>query len=558
MQTDNFITVSPGGNTFYTADPQVISQITTRRNDFPKPVNIYRSVDLFGKNVVSTEGQAWRKHRKLVSPPFTEKNNHLVWSETLKQTQDMLALWVGSKGNGDVTIHRLMDDTMRLSLHVISRAGFGQRMEWPKEEDLTTNHGLDDPQDPSKIQNEKAPGGHLMSYTFALHCLLKNIILVMLAPTWLLKNSPFAKMRKAHEAHMEWGRYMQEMAADKKAAIKSGESETGDMDLMGQIVKGQNVGSNEKTRKNEDILTDAEVLGNAFVFILAGHETAANSIHFSIIFMALNYAIQQQLQQDLNAIFTDKPISEWDYDRDLPQLFGGVTGAVLNEELRLVMPVVTIPKCTLAEPQPLHMDGRSVTVPAKCSIGLCTASVHRNPKYWPHGPESDPELPANVENRPGNDLEEFKVDRWLLTGEKKTAAMPGDSSKTLETEELGINVAADTSNSLYKPEKGAFIPFSEGFRACIGRRFAQVEVLAALAVIFREYTAELAVDEWASDEEVDRMDLAQKKEVWDKAAKRAKWLMKHGMGSVITLQMRKGHVPVRFVRRGNERFKHCV
>jgi len=35
---------------------------------------------------------------------------------------------------------------------------------------------------------------------------------------------------------------------------------------------------------------------------------------------------------------------------------------------------------------------------------------------------------------------------------------------------------------------------------------------------------------------------------------RAKWLMSEGMGTIITLQMRAGHVPLRFVKRGNERF----
>lgn len=83
-----------------------------------------------------------------------------------------------------------------------------------------------------------------------------------------------------------------------------------------------------------------------------------------------------------------------------------------------------------------------------------------------------------------------------------------------------------------------------------------MEVLAALAVIFSQYSVELAVEEWASDEEVAAMPAGgeERKKVWDKAADRARWLFREGMVSVITLQMRKGHVPVRFVRRGEERF----
>jgi hypothetical protein len=75
---DTFLVVAPGGTVLWTCDPPVISQITTRRNDFPKPTHIYQSLDIYGKNVVSTEGQYWRQHRKATSPPFTEANNHLV------------------------------------------------------------------------------------------------------------------------------------------------------------------------------------------------------------------------------------------------------------------------------------------------------------------------------------------------------------------------------------------------------------------------------------------------------------------------------------------------
>lgn len=65
---DTFLTVAPGGMVMYTCEPSVITQITTRRNDFPKPIAIYRSLDVYGKNVVTTEGQIWRQHRKATSP----------------------------------------------------------------------------------------------------------------------------------------------------------------------------------------------------------------------------------------------------------------------------------------------------------------------------------------------------------------------------------------------------------------------------------------------------------------------------------------------------------
>jgi len=76
--SDTLLLVAPGQNTMFVADPDVITQITNRRNDFPKPTQMYKAVDIFGKNVVSTEGSVWRQHRKITSVPFTEANNRLV------------------------------------------------------------------------------------------------------------------------------------------------------------------------------------------------------------------------------------------------------------------------------------------------------------------------------------------------------------------------------------------------------------------------------------------------------------------------------------------------
>ncbi|KEF62653.1 uncharacterized protein A1O9_00626 [Exophiala aquamarina CBS 119918] len=556
MGHDTFLAVSPGGIIMNTVDPSVISQITSRRNDFPKPTQIYRSLDLYGKNVVSTEGAVWRQHRKATSPPFTEKNNHLVFSETIDQASDMLASWLGPDGKGNVTIDRVMDDTMRLSLYVISRAGFGRKLQWPfadAEADIDVNYV-----DPSKIQNqtdEKDPG-HSMSYTYAIHCLLDNIILQFILPRWLLQRVPLALFRKANEAYQEWGNYMKEAVGSKKKHLSRQDGKNESMDILGQLVKGQ-----LQSETSKDVhLTDSEILGNMFVLILAGHETAANSIHFSLLHLALNPKTQRAVQQDLDRIFQGKPPSEWDYDRDLPALFGGMVGAVLNEELRLVPPVVGIPKSTIGvRDQQLTVDGNSCTVPGGIYISLNASAVHRHPKYWPFG---KPTLPGGKPVHPvaniDNDLEEFRPERWLVddNGDVQTAAngkkeMPGE---TVTSDGLGVNESADTSEKLFRPPKGAYIPFSEGYRACLGRRFAQVEILAALAVVLQNHSVELAVDQWASDEEVISMDEDTRADVWQKAASRARDLLLHNLSVIISLQMRGGHVAVRFVPRGTERF----
>ena len=176
LHTDTFLTVAPGGMIMYTADANVIAQIFARGDDFPKATHLYRHVDIYGKSVVSSGGPTWRRHRAVTSPAFTEKNNQLVWKETLDVTQAVLASWTGLGIDGNSkTITEVAGDTMRLSLEVIGRAGLGQKLEWPKA---------------TESMQKELPAGHTMSFTNAVQVLLANMLYIMALPMWILSNNP--------------------------------------------------------------------------------------------------------------------------------------------------------------------------------------------------------------------------------------------------------------------------------------------------------------------------------------------------------------------------------
>jgi cytochrome P450 len=371
--------------------------------------------------------------------------------------------------------------------------------------------------------------------------------------------APFSYLRKARVSFLEWGKYMNEIYDRKfNEILQSKGPEDEGMDLMGAMIRGSGqIPGTANHGKLDAGMTQEEIIGNSFVLFLAGHETAANSIHFSLLYLAMRPDAQRKLQADLDTIFGDRDPSKWDYDTDLPKLFAGWAGAVMNEQLRLIPPVNNIPKSTApGSPQPLLIDGKEYIVPENCSIGLHTVGVHRNPKYWPHGPVRKLG-PINPNSNTDNDLEEFKPERWLAT-DKAASASATDTAgppplSVPSTDGLAVDTTPDTT-SAFKPGKGAYIPFSDGPRACLGRRFAQVEILATLAVVFSRYSVELAVDEWASAEEVRGMDGDERARVWGKAREEVERKMRDEMGTIITLQLRKEGVRVRLVERGGEMF----
>lgn len=213
---------TPGRNALFVANAEANVQITTRRNDFPKPIELYAATDLYGKNVVSTEGQVWRRHRKIAAPPFAEAHMGQVWEESIAQGTSMLNGWVGKDRTEKIStsFSNISDAAMRLSLYVISKAGFGRGLLWPHEE--IEENG----------QANVAPEGHTMSYKDSMSHLLENVLPVMLLPKWFLSYSPFKLLRDAHESWVEWGYYMNEMFETKKSEIEAGKGRDG-MDFMG-------------------------------------------------------------------------------------------------------------------------------------------------------------------------------------------------------------------------------------------------------------------------------------------------------------------------------------
>ena len=98
-------------------------QIATQHSAFPKPLAVYKLLSVFGPNIVATEGEEWRRHRKIVARSFGETNNRLVWEETTKIVLDLFAHW-DRQGNGDeFRVPSVREITREIAVMVLGIAG---------------------------------------------------------------------------------------------------------------------------------------------------------------------------------------------------------------------------------------------------------------------------------------------------------------------------------------------------------------------------------------------------------------------------------------------------
>ncbi|GAB1315066.1 Cytochrome P450 monooxygenase [Madurella fahalii] len=538
LGTESFIAVSPGEMLLYTQHPEVIHRMTQRRDAFPKDVARYGVLSMFGHNVLTTEGALWRMHRKVTSASFNEKNAAHTFAEAIAQTRGMLDMYLGPDGERTgttKTITSLEHDTMTWALNIIGYVGFGLRLLWPGQR-------LPRDIDPkmAKYGSLEPPEGHTMTFADSLAATLERIVTILIMPTVLLKYLPFNFFRRVYEAKVNYLQYMDEFLRDKIEEARRGGSGKEGMDIMGQLVQskyGQKASSSMT-------LQDSDIIGNAFIMIVAGHETTANTLHFALVELANNPATQRRLQKDIDALFGTTDPAEWDYEKYVNPMMASHIGACVYETLRMMPPVTGIPKVVSHDAdQTITIDGRTHVLHAGLSCSLLAVCAQRNPRWWPGPPGGGKE----------SDLDAFVPERWY-----RTATTNGAESKNEEDiddkGDYGGFQGSDVSASLYRPVRGSYIPFSDGPRSCLGRRIAMVEMNAALAVIFQQYSIELAVEEWASDEEVERMSPAERREVYAKAQAKSRETLRQA-NSVLTLKLHGGkHIPLRIVRRGCERF----
>lgn len=197
-------------------------------------------------------------------------------------------------------------------------------------------------------------------------------------------------------------------------------------DLFGSLIRS--------AMQDHAQLNDREVIGNLYIFLLAGHETTANSLAFTFALLSLNPDAQHKMYEEvMDVCGEERPTYE--HYQQLKYTLG-----CYNESIRLFPPVNIIPKVANVETTLICHDlvadqPRKQVVPAGSYIMLDVVGLHYNPRHW-----SEPES--------------FQPERFM---------------------------------DMSARQKEAFFPFSGGSRRCIGRHFTEVESVCAMATFVQKY-----------------------------------------------------------------------
>lgn len=261
--------------TFLVSDPEGLKAITSDRHTFAKDLSAYEHVNIYGKSLVTTDGDEWRRHLHVAGPAFSEANNALVYRETRRLILEWFAtefdgssqLPVDPTKPGEVPRTMQVDVLAKMTqatLHIISSAGFGMRAHWSAYSDPHAN-----------LKNAgRITPTTLIPFHTALELTLSNLFLRMLAPTFLYKlpfgiripglsdkldiaSASFASMKTHMERVVEGVK-----RGEEQSVVERGEEEMQEeaqaSDLLRRLVKA-NLAMEEEGSKNGEKGTLTEV-----------------------------------------------------------------------------------------------------------------------------------------------------------------------------------------------------------------------------------------------------------------------------------------------------------
>jgi cytochrome P450 len=372
-----------GRDVYLFNDPESIQQIlVTHQHSFIKGFALRRTKNLIGEGLLTSEGELHLRQRRMIQPMF-----HRERIAGYAGTMVSLAEYVSDDWEDGSTLDMHAEMT-HLTLLIVAKTLFD-----------------------TDVESEAGEIGQVV--TTLITSFTRN--LGPLADLRLRLPLPSTRRILAARERLEAG--IEAMIAERRAGGDRG-------DLLSMLIAAQD------DEDGQQRMSDKQVRDEVLTLFLAGHETTANALTWSLYLLSQNPEAARQLYAELQQVLNGRsPAYE-----DVESL--SYTRMVLSEAMRLYPPAWIITRTAMED---VEIGG--YLVPKGASVLPSQWVVHHSERYYP---------------------EPFKFDPQRWTPE---------------------NVAA-------RP-KMAYFPFGGGARVCIGESFAWMEGILLLATLVQKWELSL-------------------------------------------------------------------
>ncbi|WP_396611170.1 cytochrome P450 [Haloferax sp. S1W] len=374
-----------GGISFYQlSDPELVEHVLVQENQkYIKGELFQESLGtVLGEGLLTSEGEFWRQQRHLMQPSFLPQMLERYSKIMVEYTERMLSSWE------DGETRDIHEDMMSLTVEIAAKTLFDVDI---REEESAVGEALETVMDYSSVSMRRPVD----------------------VPQWV----PTPLNRRYKQALSDLTEVVGRIVNDHRDGDLDPESN----DIVSLLLTFRDDDGNP--------LPDEQIRDELVTILLAGHETTALALTYTLHLLGTNQEQADTLREELDSVLDgDSPTFA-----DLNDLT--YTEQVITEGMRIYPPVWELVR-EAAEPD--TVDGYHIK-PGQ-TVTTQQWVIHRDPRFY-----DDP-----LEFRPSRWTSEFKRD------------LP----------------------------KFAYFPFGGGPRRCIGDRFALLEARLALATIAQSWTVD--------------------------------------------------------------------
>jgi cytochrome P450 len=343
--------------------------------------------DLLGNGLLTSDGDEWKRQKRMVQPLFIHRRVAGYVPMMVDEAQRIVARWSTAAARGDsVDLHH---DMTAATLRVVGRALFG----------ADVDHAVAVLRDPVPYLSRRA--------------IRRSMSPVKVPPTW-----PTPGNRRATRDQAAIHGLVDDLIASRRATPSHEE------DLLTLLLGAQDP-------ENGQGLSDLEVHEQALIFLLAGHETTATSLTFTLHLLGHHPDVQKRLHDEIDEVLGGRaPTLE-----DVRAL--EYTTMVIKEAMRLYPAAPSVARV------PVRDDlFEGYRIPAGAAVLANQWVTQRHPKHW--------DAP-----------ERFNPERFTPEREKAR-------------------------------HRYAYFPFGGGPRACIGQYFSMLEAVVIVAMLMQSFSVSSA------------------------------------------------------------------
>ncbi|KPA37782.1 cytochrome p450 4f12 [Fusarium langsethiae] len=401
---------SPNGIAYLFGSPKIFREIGRNGDIFLKPLEKirYRMLNTFGLQLASTQnGTQHERHKRVVKAVFNNELMENGWQNMRNMWRSLLreeGVYPAAANSETAPIVRDMKSTMlKVTLGAIGASWFDIDIPW-------------DPAKETQRQNDE-----LMPFAETLKVVWDSPFVQTVLPLWFMEWSPSSYLRRAGWAQRSLVAHIKNAQAETRRRIEDMKDTT---EVQGRSRKYRNlidalVDSQNDVEKAEKAergylapnvgLSDKEVQGNIFSFMVTGHETSSHTLTWVLSLLAKNTDWQEKLYEEVRKVNTlpldetegmdgVKPLKYLGFEEmsNLPLILAATVETLRMRDLAMQMTRVASRNTTLSyttwdgdssNPAEAKVQQHTISIPAGTRVHLDTAAFGVNPFKW-----EDPEI----------------------------------------------------------------------------------------------------------------------------------------------------------------------